>query len=76
MDRIYLGVARKLRVEQPSLNTSCELETSAELADAVVWNPWIDKVNPTSELIRVLRIRLKVISSVLLCLSVCNFHTS
>jgi hypothetical protein len=44
VDRIYLGVPRQLTVVQTATGTCCELDTSPELTDAVVWNPWADKV--------------------------------
>lgn len=50
VDRIYVGVPRVLTVRDGAGGRTVKLTTSATLADAVVWNPWIDKAAATPDL--------------------------
>lgn len=43
VDRTYLQVGRVIRLHDDHQQQVVRLTTSPELADAVVWNPWIEK---------------------------------
>lgn len=48
VDRIYVGVPRRITIADGARTVA--LTTSPALADAVVWNPWVDKAAATADL--------------------------